>query len=90
LEYRSAKYYRTVVPFECHTNTPNNFIYVYSFSNQPEQYQPSGSCNFSRIDDQEIYMNISDKLIDPIINVFATNYNILNIAGGMAGIEYSS
>jgi hypothetical protein len=90
LEYRSAKYYRTVVPFECHTNTPNNFIYVYSFSNQPEQYQPSGSCNFSRIDDQEIYMNISDKLIDPIINVFATNYNILNIAGGMAGVEYSS
>lgn len=88
IDYRPAKYFRTVVPFECHTNTPNNFIYCYSFSEKPEQFQPTGSCNFSRIDDQELYINISEQLSQPIITVFGINYNILNIAGGMAGVEY--
>jgi len=83
-------YYRTVVPFQRHTNTPNNFIYCFSFSLHPEDYQPSGSCNFSRIDNQQLYLKISDQLIDPIIQIFAVNYNILNIANGMAGIEYSN
>ncbi len=88
IDYRPAKYFRTVIPFECHTCTPNNFIYCYSFSNKPEQFQPMGSCNFSRIDDQELYINISEQLNQPLITVFGVNYNILNIAGGMAGVEY--
>ena len=87
---KDAKYFRTVIPYQRHTCVPNNYIYVYSFSTNPEDFQPSGTCNFSRIDNQVIYMEISDQLIDPIITIFATNYNILNIAGGMAGIEYSN
>ena len=90
IDYRPAKYFRTVLPFQYHTNVPNNYIYTYSFSNNPQDFQPSGSCNFSRIDDQELYINISDKLNEPMINVFGVNYNILNIAGGMAGVEYTS
>jgi hypothetical protein len=87
-DLKSSKYFRNVVPYQRHTRVPNNFIYVYSFAINPEDFQPSGTCNFSRIDNQQIYMQISDKLIDPIITVFAVNYNILNIAGGMGGIEY--
>jgi len=87
---KDAKYFRTVIPYQRHTNIPNNFIYVYSFSLNPEDFQPSGSCNFSRIDSQVLYMEISDKLINPIISIFAVNYNILNISGGMAGVEYTS
>jgi len=87
-DLKSAKYFRNVVPYQRHTRIPNNFIYVYSFAINPEDFQPSGTCNFSRIDSQQIYMKISDKLIDPMITVFAVNYNILNVAGGMAGIEY--
>ena len=87
---KDAKYFRTVVPYQRHTNIPNNFIYVYSFSTNPEDFQPSGTCNFSRIDNQVIYMEISDQLIDPIITVFGVNYNIMNVAGGMVGIEYSN
>ena len=90
IDIKPAKYFRTVVPYQRHTNTPNNFIYNYCFSTNPEDFQPSGSCNFSRIDSQLLYMEISDQLIDPIITVFATNYNILNIAGGMAGVEYTT
>jgi hypothetical protein len=87
-DLKSSKYFRTVVPYQRHTRVPNNFIYVYSFATNPEDFQPSGTCNFSRIDNQQIYMQISDKLIDPIITVFAVNYNILNIAAGMGGLEY--
>jgi len=85
---KDAKFFRTVVPYQRHTNVPNNFIYIYSFSLNPEEFQPSGSCNFSRIDSQLLYLEISDQLIDPIITIFATNYNILNISGGLCGIEY--
>ena len=87
---KDAKFFRTVVPYQRHTNVPNNFIYVYSFSLNTEEFQPSGACNFSRIDSQMLYLEISDQLIDPIITIFASNYNILNIASGMAGLEYSS
>jgi hypothetical protein len=85
---KSSKYFRTVVPYQRHSNVPNNYIYIYSFATNPEDFQPSGTCNFSRIDSQQLYLEISDELIDPIITVFATSYNILNIAGGMCGIEY--
>lgn len=87
-ETKDAKYFRTVIPYQRHTNVPNNYIYCYSFSFNPEDYQPSGSCNFSRIDSQCLYLEISDKLIEPIITIFGVNYNILNIAGGMCGVEY--
>ena len=87
-DLKSSKYFRNVVPYQRHTRVPNNFIYVYSFAINPEDFQPSGTCNFSRIDNQQIYMKISDKLIDPMITVFAVNYNILNIAAGMGGLEY--
>ena len=87
---KDAKFFRTVVPYQRHTNVPNNFIYLYSFSLNPEEFQPSGACNFSRIDSQMLYLEISDQLIDPIITIFASNYNILNISGGMAGIEYTT
>jgi hypothetical protein len=89
-ETKDAKWFRTVIPYQRHTNVPNNFIYVYSFSVNPEEFQPSGSCNFSRIDNQVLYLEISDQLIDPIITIFALNYNILNIAGGLVGVEYSN
>jgi len=87
---KDAKFFRTVVPYQRHTNVPNNFIYLYSFSLNPEEFQPSGACNFSRIDSQMLYLEISDQLIDPIITIFASNYNILNIAGGLCGIEYTT
>lgn len=90
MQERDALYYRLIMPYQRHTNIPNNYIYVYSFAIKPEDFQPTGTCNFSRIDNQNMYIKISDKLIDPIITIFAVNYNILNIDSGMAGIRYSN
>ena len=89
-DYKQNKYYKTVVPYQRHTNTPNNFIYVYSFSFHPEEYQPSGSINFSRIDNSVLDFKLSTDIENPIMQIFAVNYNILNICEGMAGIEYSN
>lgn len=89
-DVKDFKYYKTVVPYQRHTNIPNNFIYVYSFSLHPEEYQPSGTCNFSRIDTSLLEVKLSEELEKPIIQIFATNYNILNISEGMGGLEYSN
>ena len=61
-------------------------IYVYSFSLEPEEHQPSGSCNFSRIDSSKLLFNKTAT----ISNIYAVNYNILRIMSGMGGLAYSS
>ena len=65
-------------------------VYSYSFALYPEDFQPSGTTNFSRIDNQKLHLEISEELIDPIIQIFALNLNILNISNGMLGVEYNS
>jgi hypothetical protein len=72
-------------------------IYSYSFALKPEEQQPSGTCNFSRIDTATIVMNISGEyVIDEStdnhwnVRVYATNYNILRIMSGMAGLAYAN
>tara|TARA_Y100000590_G_scaffold421974_2_gene526186 strand:+ start:1218 stop:2861 length:1644 start_codon:yes stop_codon:yes gene_type:complete len=68
-------------------------IYSYSFALKPEEHQPSGTCNFSRLDSAKI---ISDSTIgntdDTYSNiiVYAINYNVLRIMSGMGGLAYSS
>ena len=72
-------------------------IYSYSFALKPEENQPSGTCNFSRIDTATIVMNMSgnyvvDENTDNVWNVrvYAINYNILRVMSGMAGLAYSN
>ena len=61
-------------------------IYVYSFCLEPEEHQPSGTCNFSRIDSAKLLFDTNSK----ISNIYAVNYNVLRIMSGMAGLAYSS
>lgn len=60
-------------------------IYVYSFSLNPEEHQPSGICNFTRLDDVKLSID-SSKTIDKI---YAVNYNVLRISNGLAALVYS-
>ena len=62
-------------------------IGVYSFALKPEEHQPSGTCNFSRIDSAKIEV-ISGTLT--ITHIFAVNYNVLRIMSGMGGLAYSN
>tara|TARA_Y100000817_G_scaffold277258_1_gene239279 strand:- start:1061 stop:3730 length:2670 start_codon:yes stop_codon:yes gene_type:complete len=61
-------------------------IYVYSFCLEPEEHQPSGSCNFSRIDSAKLLINSKAS----ISNIYAVNYNVLRVISGMGGVAYSS
>ena len=63
-------------------------ICVYSFALRPEEHQPSGTCNFSRIDSAQLV--ISDKAAETVANVYAVNYNVLRIMSGMGGLAYSN
>ena len=82
------KYLRLYQPFKRHTNIPDSFIYLYSFSLNPEEYQPSGSCNFSRVDNSQLVLEIQPNLPDLDTVIFGVNYNILRIQCGMGGLAY--
>ena len=63
-------------------------INCYSFSLKPEEHQPSGTCNFSRIDNANL---ITTATTQPTIGtIFAVNYNVLRIMSGMGGLAYSN
>ena len=62
-------------------------IAVYSFALKPEEHQPSGTCNFSRIDNSQL--KCSETSGGPM-NIYAVNYNVLRIMSGMGGLAYSN
>jgi hypothetical protein len=66
----------------------NDSIGVYSFALKPEEHQPSGTCNFSRIDNAEL--KFSAALSSTNVSIFAVNYNVLRIMSGMGGLAYSN
>ena len=67
-------------------------IYSYSFALKPEEHQPTGTCNFSRIDNAQV--EIKRKANTPAsvktLNMFAVNYNVLRIQSGMGGLAFSN
>ena len=67
-------------------------IGVYSFALKPEEHQPSGTCNFSRIDSAKLHLNYlvstNSQTLDVV--VYAINYNVLRIMSGMGGLAYSN
>jgi hypothetical protein len=67
------------------------FINCYSFALQPEEHQPSGTCNFSRIDNATLqFTKTTGAFVAGIIKVYAVNYNVLRIMSGMGGLAYSN
>jgi hypothetical protein len=84
----TAKELRFYQPIQYHTSIPNNYIYSYSFSLNPEDYQPSGSCNFSRFDSKQLQIEFADNIPHSELKVFAVSYNILRITQGLGGVAY--
>jgi len=98
---RKGSYFNYVQPYQHHTNISTNAgINVYSFALKPEDHQPSGTLNMSRIDTATLMVNvvaITQKTTGgPIASVFdgiqiyAVNYNVLRILSGMGGLAYSN
>jgi len=88
-----GKYFNQYQPFVYHSGCPYPGIYVYSFALQPEEHQPTGTCNFSRIDNAQVAVSIKAGGISgspPQQKLFAVNYNILRIQSGMGGLAFSN
>ena len=90
---RDGMYFNVVQPYQHHENIPHNTgINVYSFALKPEEHQPSGTLNMSRIDSASLDLTALSSLnmSDYNLNVYAINYNVLRILSGMGGIAYSN
>ena len=89
-ETRTEEYFRIVLPWKYHTSVTKNYIYIYSFANEPEKLQPTGTANFSRLDSVNLHIKTSDYLKQSDISVYAVNYNILRIINGIAGVLFTN
>jgi len=90
---REGTYFSHVQRHQHHSGSSDlGHIYVYSFSLNPEEHQPSGTCNFSRIDNAQLRMNLKDgaDAAGREVRVYAVNYNVLRIMSGMGGLAYSN
>jgi len=88
---QSGKYFNQVQPFYHHSGNPYPGIYSYSFALKPEEHQPTGSCNFSRIDNAQVeVVQKSGGTITTNMHMFAVNYNVLRIQSGMGGLAFSN
>jgi hypothetical protein len=91
---RDGNYFNWVQPYQHHTNIPAVGINLYSFALQPEQHQPSGTCNLSRIDNTVLLLTVSNNAVgadrSSTVRVYATNYNVLRIMSGMGGLAFSN
>ena len=90
---QSGDYFNYVQPYENHTNTPNDGINIYSFAINPTEHQPSGTCNFSRIDNSTLNITFDSSITQETsskINIYTMNYNILRFMSGMGGLAYAN
>ena len=78
-----------VVGFDGGATNFSDAVHVYSFALKPEEHQPSGTCNFSRIDNAVLTLNHASGN-DGDLAVYAVNYNVLRIMSGMGGLAYSN
>jgi len=91
---REGSYFDVVQPYQHHTRAPDTGINLYSFALRPEEHQPSGTCNFSRIDNAVLQLVLSSGTVADVrtakVRVYALSYNVLRVMSGMAGIAYSN
>jgi hypothetical protein len=91
---REGSYFDRVQPYQHHCRTPSTGINVYSFALRPEEHQPSGTCNFSRIDKATLQLTVSLNTVTGSrtaqVRVYALNYNVLRVMSGMGGLAYSN
>ena len=91
-EARSGEYFRLIQPFQKHRQSVfDKYIYVYSIAAKPEEHEPSGASNFSKIDKVEFVSNLRNgRTYNSVLKIFGINYNILRITKGMGGIAFSN
>jgi hypothetical protein len=91
---REGRYFNLVQPYKYHTNIPATGINVYSFALKPEDHQPSGSCNFSKLAAAQLNVTFTNNTTNnntglAYLRIYAVNYNMLRIMSGFGGLAYT-
>jgi len=86
---RDPHYFRQVVPKRVHSRIPDKQIYVYSFALHPEQIDPSGSINFSRIDNTEMRFTLTDPVNDIEFHLWGRSINWFKVERGLGKLFYA-
>lgn len=86
---RKASYFNLVQPYQHHTRGPAVGVYCYSFALKPEEHQPSGSVNMSRIDNATMQLSFASSAALKLYT-YAKNYNVFRIVSGMGGLAYAA
>jgi hypothetical protein len=87
---QKGKYFNQVQAYNHHSGCPYPGVYSYSFALKPEEHQPTGTCNFSRIDNAQVAVTLPSGVASTTMNMFAVNYNVLRIQSGMGGLAFSN
>jgi hypothetical protein len=93
---RTGDYFNLVQPYQHFTNVPTTGVNVYSFALAPEDHQPSGTCNFSRIDNATLQLFVTPRTVNcssctsAKVRIYAVNYNVFRVMGGMGGLAYAN
>merc|ERR1711981_208547 len=87
---QGGKYFNQVQPYTHHSGSPMPGIYSYSFALKPEEHQPTGTCNFSRIDNAQVSIKTRASSHKDTLPMFAVNYNVLRVQSGMGGLAFSN
>jgi hypothetical protein len=93
---RHDTYFTRTQPWQHHSNpgggVASDAISVYSFALKPEEHQPSGTCNFSRIDNAQLVFSnkVCGGSVSDGLHIYAVNYNVLRVMSGMGGLAYSN
>ena len=87
---QGSKYFNQVQAYNHHSGCPMPGVYSYSFALKPEEHQPTGTCNFSRIDNAQVAVVTAGAGSATNLHMFATNYNVLRIQSGMGGLAFSN
>ena len=97
-QVRQAPYFRLQQPYDHHTTTPvQNFIYNYSIALRPEDAQPTGTLNASRIDSVNWQITMNPLLFgqtttlagNTTLRIYATNYNVFRVVNGFGGLLFT-
>jgi hypothetical protein len=88
---RDGAYFNYVQAHQHWNNTPADGVNSYSFALNPMEHQPSGTCNFSRIDNTTLKLDLAATHTDDSrIAIYCVNYNVLRVMSGMGGLAYSN
>jgi len=94
-EDMTSTYHHTVVP-EMHCSIlPQDSLstvstFTWPFCLTMNKSQPTGSLNFSRIDNAKLTLKGTDTRDGTTVRAYAVNYNILRIKDGMAGVAFAN